>query len=73
MSTTPPIRFSEDERVRLRELAAEVARAPPLLAPMLCAPSGDPDVERLLECVSFLTGLARQKLDEGLQELVQSL
>ncbi|KGS21259.1 hypothetical protein X941_5609 [Burkholderia pseudomallei MSHR5569] len=40
---------------------------------MLGAPSGDPDVERLLEGVAFLTGLARQKLDEGLPELVQAL
>lgn len=73
MATTTPNRYYEDELVRLRELAAEFARAHPLLAPMLGAPSGDPDVERLLEGVAFLTGLARQKLDEGLPELVQAL
>lgn len=42
MATTTPNRYYEDELVRLRELAAEFARAHPLLAPMLGAPSGDP-------------------------------
>ncbi|WP_324658252.1 type VI secretion system baseplate subunit TssF [Burkholderia thailandensis] len=73
MATTTLNRYYEDELVRLRELAAEFGRAHPLLAPMLGAPSGDPDVERLLEGVAFLTGLARQKLDDGLPELVQAL
>ncbi|KVD73649.1 type VI secretion system protein ImpG [Burkholderia sp. ABCPW 14] len=73
MTTTTLNRYYEDELFRLRELAAEFGRAHPLLAPMLGAPSGDPDVERLLEGVAFLTGLARQKLDDGLPELVQGL
>ncbi|KWC39193.1 type VI secretion system protein ImpG [Burkholderia ubonensis] len=73
MTTTTLNRYYEDELVRLRELAAEFGRVHPLLAPMLGAPSGDPDVERLLEGVAFLTGLTRQKLDDGLPELVQEL
>lgn len=73
MATTTLSRYYEDELVRLRELSAEFGREYPLLAPMFGAPSGDPDVERLLEGVAFLTGLARRKLDDGLPELVQAL
>ncbi|MGY4730808.1 type VI secretion system baseplate subunit TssF [Burkholderia pyrrocinia] len=73
MVTTTPNRYYEDELFRLRELAAEFGRANPLLAPMLGTPSGDPDIERLLEGVAFLTGLTRQKLDDGFPELVQDL
>ncbi|KVP81054.1 type VI secretion system protein ImpG [Burkholderia ubonensis] len=73
MATTKLNRYYEDELFRLRELAAEFGRANPLLAPMLSTQSGDPDVERLLEGVAFLTGLVRQKLDDGFPELVQEL
>ncbi|WP_323117724.1 type VI secretion system baseplate subunit TssF [Burkholderia alba] len=73
MATITLNRYYEDELCRLRERAADFGRAHPLLAPMLGAPSGDPDVERLLEGVAFLTGLARQKLDDGFPELVQEL
>jgi type VI secretion system protein ImpG len=40
---------------------------------MLSGPSADPDVERLLEGVAFLTGLTRQKLDDEFPEFVQEL
>ncbi|KML54607.1 type VI secretion system protein ImpG [Burkholderia cepacia] len=73
MATITLNRYYEDELFRLRELTAEFGRANPLLAPMLGAPSDDPDVERLLEGVAFLTGLTRQKLDDGFPELVQEL
>ena len=40
---------------------------------MLSGPASDPDVERLLEGVAFLTGLLRQKLDDEFPEIVHSL
>lgn len=65
--------YYEDQLRRLRELAVEFARANPGLAPMLSGSSTDPDVERLLEGVAFLTGLTRQRLDDEFPELVQAL
>jgi type VI secretion system protein ImpG len=66
-------RYYEDELAKLKGLAAEFARANPALAPMLSGRSSDPDVERLLEGVAFLTGLARQKLDDEFPEFIQEL
>jgi type VI secretion system protein ImpG len=40
---------------------------------MLGGPSSDPDVERLLEGVAFLTALLRQKLDDEFPEIVHEL
>ena len=66
-------RFYEDELRKLKELAVEFSHANPALAPMLSGASADPDVERLLEGVAFLTGLTRQKLDDEFPEFVQEL
>ncbi|SDV47138.1 type VI secretion system baseplate subunit TssF [Chitinasiproducens palmae] len=66
-------RYYEDELAKLKGLALEFARANPALAPMLSGRSTDPDVERLLEGVAFLTGLARQKLDDEFPEFIQEL
>ncbi len=57
----------------LREEAAIFARANPALAPHLAGPSPDPDVERLLEGVAYLTGNIYQKLDEGFPEFAQGI
>ncbi|WP_028215060.1 type VI secretion system baseplate subunit TssF [Paraburkholderia mimosarum] len=62
-----------DELHKLKGLAAEFARVNPAIAPMLSGTSADPDVERLLEGVAFLTGLTRQKLDDEFPEFVQEL
>jgi len=40
---------------------------------MLAGTSSDPDVERLLEGVAFLTGMVRQKLDDEFPEFIQEL
>ena len=40
---------------------------------MLSGPSSDPDVERLLEGVAFLTALLRQKLDDEFPEIIHEL
>ncbi|GAB4229279.1 MAG: type VI secretion system baseplate subunit TssF [Deltaproteobacteria bacterium] len=66
-------KYYQQELNALRELGAEFSRAHPALAPMLSGPASDPDVERLLEGVAFLTGLLRQKLDDEFPEIVHSL
>ncbi|MGF6649532.1 type VI secretion system protein ImpG [Paraburkholderia youngii] len=66
-------RYYQDELATLKDLAGEFARANPAIAPMLLGFSADPDVERLLEGVAFLTGLTRQKLEDGFPEFIQEL
>lgn len=66
-------RYYEEELNKLKGLAVEFSQANPALAPMLSGASADPDVERLLEGVAFLTGLTRQKLDDEFPEFVQEL
>jgi type VI secretion system protein ImpG len=65
-------KYYQDELTYLRELGREFAAAYPAIAPML-AERGDPDVERLLEGVAFLTGKIRQKLDDELPEVIHSV
>ncbi len=57
----------------LREMGREFAKRYPAVAHMLEAAGADPDVERLLEGVAFLTGRVRQKLDDELPELYQNM
>lgn len=57
----------------LREDAREFADLYPSLAPMLAGQSPDPDVERLLEGVAYLTGALRQKLDDEFPEIIHGL
>jgi type VI secretion system protein ImpG len=66
-------KYFQDELAYLRELGREFAQAYPTLAPLLADRGVDPDVERLLEGVAFLTGRIRQKLDDELPEFLQSL
>lgn len=66
-------RYYQDELAYLKELGAEFSKAHPALAPMLTGPTADPDVERLLEGVAFLTALLRQKLDDEFPELINEL
>ncbi len=66
-------KYYQDELSYLRELGREFAQAYPTLAPMLADRGVDPDVERLLEGVAFLTGRIRQKLDDELPEFIHSL
>jgi type VI secretion system protein ImpG len=66
-------KYYQEELSNLRELAVEFSKAHPALAPMLAGSSPDPDVERLLEGVAFLTGLLRQKLDDEFPEIIQGL
>lgn len=66
-------RYYQDELAFLRELGREFSQAYPALAPMLAEKSGDPDVERLLEGVAFLTARVRQKLDDELPHAIQGV
>ncbi len=66
-------RYFQEELDHLKGLGAEFSRAHPAIAPMLSGPAADPDVERLLEGVAFLTALLRQKLDDEFPELINEL
>ena len=66
-------RYFQQELDNLKELGTEFSKAHPALAPMLSGRSTDPDVDRLLEGVAFLTGLLRQKLDDGFPEIIHEL
>lgn len=66
--------YYQSELNNLRKLANEFARRNPALAPLLGSGSAsDPDVERLLEGVAFLTGMMRQRLEDEFPEFVQEL
>ena len=65
--------YYQQELAFLREMGREFAAAHPSVAHMLEGSGADPDVERLLEGVAFLTGRLRQKIDDELPELFQSL
>ena len=66
-------RYFQQELSYLKELGAEFAEAHPAVAPMLSGPSSDPDVERLLEGVAFLTSQIREKLDDEFPEIIHEL
>ena len=66
-------KYYQQELQNLRELAREFSKAHPAIAPMLSGPSSDPDVERLLEGVAFLTGLLHRKLDDEFPEIIHGL
>lgn len=67
-------RYYEQELANLRGLGSEFAQKNPALAPLLGADrASDPDVERLLEGVAFLTGLIRHRLDDDFPEFIQNL
>ena len=66
-------RYFRQELANLKELGEEFSKAHPAVAPMLSGTSADPDVERLLEGVAFLTGLLRHKLDDEFPEIIHEL
>lgn len=66
-------KYFQEELTYLRELGREFAQAYPALAPMLADRGADPDVERLLEGVAFLTGRIRQKLDDEIPEVIVAI
>jgi type VI secretion system protein ImpG len=65
--------YYQEELTFLREMGREFAAAHPKVAHMLESAGSDPDVERLLQGVAFLTGRVRQKVDDELPELFQAM
>lgn len=65
--------YYQSELTFLRESGRAFATAYPDAAKYLAEPGSDPDVERLLEGVAFLTGRIRQRLDDGLPEVTHTL
>ncbi len=65
--------YYQEELAFLREMGREFASAHPTVAHMLETSGSDPDVERLLQGFAFLTGRVRQKLDDEIPELFQSM
>lgn len=66
-------KYFQDELAYLREAGSEFAQYHPKLTQFLSEGTFDPDVERLLEGFAFLTGRIREKIDDELPELTQSL
>ncbi|MDR2200147.1 MAG: type VI secretion system baseplate subunit TssF [Deltaproteobacteria bacterium] len=65
--------YYQEELNNIRELAREFSRVNPAIAPLLGSKGDDPDVERLLEGVAFMSGMVRRTMDEGFPRLIQSL
>jgi type VI secretion system protein ImpG len=66
-------RYYQEELELLRELGREFSREHPALAPHLAEAGTDPDVERVLEGVAYLTGGIRERLDDDFPQLTQTL
>ncbi len=66
-------RYFQQEMAYLRDLGEAFSKAHPAVAPMLSGPSADPDAERLLEGVAFLTALLREKLDDEFPEIIHEM
>jgi len=65
--------YFQNELSKIRELAKEFSIEHPAVAPLLNAHNADPDAQRLLEGVAFLTALLNQKLDDEFPEVIHGL
>jgi type VI secretion system protein ImpG len=65
--------YYQAELSHLRELGRSFAHKHPALAGMLAERSTDPDVERLLEGFAFVAARLRQRIDDAVPELIESL
>jgi len=66
-------RYFQNELGRIRGLAKEFSSRHPAVAPLLNDNNADPDAQRLLEGVAFLTALLNQKLDDEFPEVIHGL
>ena len=66
-------KYYQSELTYLRDLGKEFALANPTLAAMFAERGGDPDVERLLEGFAFLTARIRERIDDAMPEIVDTL
>ncbi|MCP4972047.1 MAG: type VI secretion system baseplate subunit TssF [Arcobacter sp.] len=65
--------YYKEELTSLRTLGSEFSKKNPGLSTYLSKEGQDPDVERLLEGFSFLTGRLKQNLDQELPEVAHTL
>ena len=65
--------FYQEELARLRDLAADYAKAHPALASMVTGNPADPSVERLFEGVAFLNANLQLKLNDDWPEIIHEL
>ncbi len=65
--------YYQTELAYLRELGLEFARANPELTDIFSERGGDPDVQRLLEGFAFLSARIRERIDDAIPEVVESL
>lgn len=65
--------YYQTELAYLRELGREFALANPDLSNLFAEKGGDPDVERLLEGFAFLTARIRERINDAIPEVVESL
>ena len=66
-------KYFQNELDNLNLIGKQFAEANPTLAPQLAESSTDPDVERILEGVAFLTASIREKIDDDFPEFSQEL
>jgi len=66
-------KYFQNELGKLQDLAKEFSSEHPAVAPLLNAHNADPDAQRLLEGVAFLTALLNQKLDNEFPEVIHAL
>lgn len=66
-------KYYESELQYLREMGREFALVHPSTAGLLAERGNDPDVERLLEGVAFLTSRIRERIDDAVPDVVHGL
>lgn len=66
-------KYYESELQYLREMGREFAQVHPSTAGLLAERGSDPDVERLLEGVAFLTSRVRERIDDAVPAVVHGL
>jgi type VI secretion system protein ImpG len=66
-------KYYESELQYLREMGKEFSLLHPSTAGLLAEKGSDPDVERLLEGVAFLTARVRERVDNAVPEVVHGL
>jgi type VI secretion system protein ImpG len=66
-------RYFQNELIKLRNLSKEFSQEHPSVAPLLSDSGSDPDAQRLLEGVAFLTALLEEKLDSEFPQVAHGL
>ncbi len=66
-------KYYQAELAYLRDMGREFGRAHPAMAGLLSERGGDPDAERLLEGVAFLTARIRERRDAAIPDFVHAM